>query len=232
MVFALQRFFHSLTRAADSLLGEVFQTRCLSCDRRSTYFLCDRCAWFPRLPIAPGSHRQAALLYREPWRTVLHTIKFEGKRQRLSVFKPLLIPEAFHFLPENPCIVPVPIHYSTLRTRGFNQSDWLAVQIAKATGLRLECDLLKKTKATEPQSLRKKGDRHKGLRHVYRCRNPSNVKAVLLVDDVYTSGATFEACERALKLGGVERVYCWTLFQSSLPTLYESIKEWPTPSEE
>jgi ComF family protein len=232
MVTALQGFLQSLVRAGDSLLAEAFQTRCVSCDKRSTYFLCEQCHWLPKIPLAPGSYRQAALLYREPWRTVLHSIKFHGKRQRLQVFQPLFTPEAFDFVPEKASVVPVPIHYSTLRARGFNQSEWLAIQVAKAARLPLECDLLRKKKATPPQSLRKKRDRHKGLSDVFQCENLQGTKAVLLVDDVFTSGATFEACERALRKGGVEQVYFWSLFQASLPKMPGLKKEKPTPWEE
>lgn len=229
MVTSLQRFLETLARAGDSFLAEVFQTRCIGCGERSTYFLCAQCDWLPKLSPVPGSHRQAALLYCEPWRTVLHSIKFHGKKQRLHFFKPLFVPESFEFLPEIACVVPVPIHYSTLRTRGFNQSEWLAVQISKALKLPLECDLLTKTKATPPQSLRKKRDRHKGMGGVFKCRNPKGIQAVLLVDDVYTSGATFEACEKALRKGGVERVYLWSLFQASLPRMAGLKKQKPTP---
>ena len=112
-------------------------------------------------------------------------------------------------------LVPVPLHRWRIWRRGFNQSALLAREVARRTGLPMHADLIERRKATPMLGGLGRAARARALRGVFAV--PSEKKGmlkgrtVLLVDDVYTSGATAAACARVLKRAGAARVIvlCW-----------------------
>jgi len=209
------RFSHLALGALDLALSDLFHSTCLGCDSLSRAPLCARCHWFPWLPEQAGSPVQAALDFQEPWREVLHRIKFGKHRELLRLFRPVVAAFDFGFVPPEAWVVPVPIHASTLRTRGFNQSETLAHWIAQSEGLRFAPDSLVKRRATEKQSTLNAEKRATNLvgSFEWRDRRPAPA-AVMLVDDVYTTGATYQACKEALRRAGMETPVIWTLFRA------------------
>jgi len=109
-------------------------------------------------------------------------------------------------------IIPVPLHVKRLKMRGFNQSLLLARGIRKRLGVRLDYTSLKRVAPTKPQAGLKSADRQANVSGAFTLSNPSVFKytRVLLVDDVYTTGATAAECSRVLKKAGAE-VYVVTL---------------------
>lgn len=110
-------------------------------------------------------------------------------------------------------IIPVPLHLSRLRWRGFNQS----LILARAIGLRINTPvdpwLLSRTRPTQPQTKLSREDRRANVRGAFRVNTPAlaKEKRFLLVDDVYTSGATVEECARTLYQNGARSVDVFTL---------------------
>jgi ComF family protein len=137
-------------------------------------------------------------------RAVVHAIKYEGRR---SLAKPLarLIQQRCHGVLEGvDAVVPVPLHPSRRRARGFNQ----AFDIARHLG---PCAIraLKRTRATPSQTGLPAAQRHRNMRRAFApaWRAPSLAgKIVLLVDDVSTTGATIDACARVLIEMGAREV--------------------------
>lgn len=193
--------------------SELFQASCLSCGRVAAKAICPTCTVWPWAAHHPGASSQSALTYQEPWRTVLHAIKLQRFFAFLDLFRPVFEQEDFTFIPQSTRIVPVPIHFSTLWERGFNQSEWLADELGRVTGYAVERDLLGKLKKTPPQRRLGKDRRARNWKGVFGCRKKA-AGSVVLVDDVQTSGETLRACEAALREGGAERVYSWTLFRA------------------
>ncbi len=162
------------------------------------------------------SHRHAfesgvALLnYDETARTSMVQIKYKNKREYLDFYGEALAARYEKQIRrmQVDAIVPVPVHRSRRRRRGFNQAELLAEVMGKRLGIPVAADALIRTKKTLPQKELSAMERLKNLSGAFLAgKIPSGTRSVLLVDDIYTTGSTMEACARALKNAGVEHVY-------------------------
>ncbi|HUL31202.1 MAG TPA: ComF family protein [Thermodesulfobacteriota bacterium] len=110
-------------------------------------------------------------------------------------------------------LIPVPLHPRRLRERGFNQSLLLATELSRRAGIPSSHGILKKKRATLPQVNLSGEEREKGLKGTFQVVEEKKLlgKSVLLLDDVYTTGATVNECSKALLSGGAERVDVLTL---------------------
>ena len=110
-------------------------------------------------------------------------------------------------------IIVVPVSNKRKKERGYNQSKLLAKEIAQIINVPVSDNIIKKVKDTVPQSTLNKEQRLENAKNVYRVTNIKKVlnRNILILDDIYTTGATVDACAGALKNAGVERVYCISL---------------------
>jgi ComF family protein len=101
-------------------------------------------------------------------------------------------------------IVPVPLHPDRRRERGYNQAELIARPLARRLRLNLETRLLVRTKPRPPRLVLSRSEHWKSVRGAYATREGARVDKlrILLVDDVLTTGATLDACSRALKKAG------------------------------
>jgi ComF family protein len=102
-------------------------------------------------------------------------------------------------------LVPVPLHHRRRRERGFNQSAELAHKLARCTG-RPYLNALRRTRYTSAQAGLDRAHRLKNLAGAFALRRKVKDRDVLLIDDVFTTGATAHACALVLKAGGARRV--------------------------
>ena len=93
-------------------------------------------------------------------------------------------------------IIPVPLHPSKKRQRGYNQSDLISMGISDASGIPVGTDILKRTTVTGTQTRKSRYDRWTNVNDIFRVTCPQRLegKHVLIVDDVITTGSTIEAC--------------------------------------
>jgi ComF family protein len=110
-------------------------------------------------------------------------------------------------------LVPVPLHRKRLRERGFNQALLLARELSRQTQIPYEARILQKKKATPPQVQLNGEEREEGVKGVFHVTRRDGVegKTILLIDDVYTTGATVNECSKVLIRGGAKRVDVLTL---------------------
>ncbi len=119
-------------------------------------------------------------------------------------------------LPAVDIIIPVSLHEKRLRQKEFNQSALLAKHIAKNLGIPMILDCLVKTRDTMPQVGLSAKARKRNIKKAYEIKNRERVygKSVMLIDDVYTTGATVRECSKVLKKAGATDIHVITLARS------------------
>jgi ComF family protein len=167
-------------------------------------------------------------LYTGKLRQAVLRVKFSGD-ERLGGHLGALLASTWDSLPhvvefDSPLIVPVPLHPSRRRERGFNQSEVLAGglvrQLAKrrdGSGPKLVGSCLRRKRATTPQTGLSVTARRENLRGAFEVANAEEIRGrlIVLVDDVMTTGATVSACARALKRAGVAKVMGLTVARAT-----------------
>lgn len=152
---------------------------------------------------------RSSLQFTRAARALVHAFKYE-RYVNIAPFFVALMHKTYLKNPEYleaDMFVPVPIHKSRLKERGFNQSALLAEGLAALSGV--PClDILSRDVKTKTQtSLDKKG-RLENIKGAFSCKDKKQIKgkAVILIDDVCTTGATLEECARVLKESGAREV--------------------------
>jgi ComF family protein len=107
-------------------------------------------------------------------------------------------------------LIPVPLHRSRLKKRGFNQSERIAVELSKRSGIPHEAALMR-WRATAPQVDLGADERAENVCGAFVARRMLTGQDVLLIDDVVTTGATLQACAHACRRVGASRVRALTL---------------------
>ena len=160
----------------------------------------------------PFDSARAVLAYGDIARKVALKLKY-GRRVGLARLVARHMARRLPTLDAPPLIVPVPLHRWRLWWRGFNQSALIAEHLGKACGLPVDKHALLRVRATQPLRSMQARQRAKAVAGAFALAKGHELKgrAVLLIDDVHTSGATAAACARALKRGGASSVHllCW-----------------------
>jgi ComF family protein len=153
--------------------------------------------------------------YQGPLREAIHRWKYEGKTYLTPLFAGWLSEGLHRYWNDIPfdLLIPVPLHSSRLRKRGFNQALLLVKELSHRTGIPYLKRALRKRTPTLPQVNLNGPEREKGVRGSFQTdeRDQLQGKSVLLIDDVYTTGATVNECSRVLVAGGAKEVYVLTL---------------------
>ncbi|MDE5825457.1 MAG: ComF family protein, partial [Lachnospiraceae bacterium] len=105
-------------------------------------------------------------------------------------------------------IIPVPVHASRKRSRGYNQAELVASELSRLTGIAMYVKLVQRTKRTAPQKELTIQERQNNLKKAFNIStNVVKLNKVILVDDIYTTGSTLDAIAIELKRHGVKAVY-------------------------
>jgi len=113
-------------------------------------------------------------------------------------------------------VVPVPLHPKRKKDRGFNQAQIIAKELARIKGIEAGDQLLLKIKNVPPQTSRTVEEREENVSGAFAVAEGEKIKgkAVLLIDDVYTTGSTIRECSSVLRNAGVKEVKALTVAQA------------------
>ena len=194
----------------------ILPAQCVGCGVNGTY-LCNVCIGAMERPIpmtvAPDAFSfnsvTSAFVYSDVTRIAVQRLKFRG----LRALAPLMAPPMAASVPRANAadvIVPVPLHPSRLRVRGYNQAELLAVGVSASLGLPLETNLLIRVRQGGTQVGAHATERQANVRDAFAGAPRADGLRVLLVDDVTTTNSTLDAAAGALKQAGAAAVDCLT----------------------
>lgn len=171
--------------------------------------VCGRCLRRP----PPLDEVHAACIYGTPLDRLLPRLKFHHDLAAGRLLANLMA-TAFAPLPlQGPApaaLIPIPLHATRLRRRGYDQALELARPLARQLGLPLVIDVLRRGRETAPQSRLDAAQRRRNLHGAFQTTGSTTLPPhVVLVDDVMTTGATLHAAAIALRRAGVARVDAW-----------------------
>jgi len=147
---------------------------------------------------------------------IIHSIKYKGSKEVLSDMPHWLkrVPQFKEFL-SGAHLVPVPLHRKREASRGFNQSLWIAQALEKEMGSAVQvADWMKRTKNTETQTRLEKKKRKNNVKNAFALKAGvclDSVNRIVLIDDVFTTGATLNACTEVWQDAGFDQVEVATL---------------------
>lgn len=156
---------------------------------------------------------------RSTLRTVLYRYKYDRDLAAVGPLAALLDARCPLALGGYDLVVPVPLHLARLRWRGFNQAQLLIAPLARRHGVRCDAFALERVRPTSPQVRLDAAARRRNVRGAFAVarRDAMRGRTVLLFDDVFTSGATVDACARALLDAGAAAVDVLTLAHAVVP---------------
>lgn len=157
---------------------------------------------------------RSVFYYTQPVKNIISKYKFHKNRDLYTSLSGFMVD-----ILEDTCwthidyIIPVPLHRQRLKERGFNQSEWLALGIYLRKGMKVMNHILIRKQNTLSQSSLKKQDRLLNIKGAFQVVKPDAIsgKNILLIDDIYTTGATINECSRTLKKYGANKIYALTL---------------------
>ncbi len=187
----------------DGILNE--HEVCEACEKEILY-----AAQMPQLSGLDGI--ACGLLYAAQGAELVKRLKYRNEKYLGEILAGYIkIPDAWQIH----CIVPVPLHPSRRRKRGYNQSEILAKHLGKSLGVPVEKHLLVRVKNTLPQAnITDAKKRAQNVKGAFLAIPASVGKSVLLLDDVITTGSTVEECAKALRRAGAKNVYACSVCRS------------------
>jgi ComF family protein len=182
--------------------GVMFEGICLDCREADFYFQKGRSAFLLK---GVGQRLIHELKYRKGWYL---------KADFMTILKKM---DSFLGFYRGATLVPVPLHTQRKRERGFNQSEWIASLLSSINPDSVVKNILERTKKTLSQTGLEREERCKNVEGAFRLKPGENIdkeQPYCLVDDVYTTGATLNACAKVLAIRGAKSISVITLGRS------------------
>jgi len=174
-------------------IGETEIEFCMDCRRKKHYFSQGRGLY--------EYSSAAASLYR---------FKYAGRREYAEFYSDEMVKHLGDTIRQwnAQVLVPVPIHRSRKHRRGYNQAEVLATALGRKLDIPVDAGLLKRVKKTVPQKFLDEQERQNNLKKAFKIgHNDVKWKTAIIVDDIYTTGSTIDACASVLLKTGIEKVY-------------------------
>ena len=159
--------------------------------------------------------KQHLFKYKDLIRDLILDYKFNDKSYLYKTFCEFIVKNKknLDFIKSYDIIIPVPIHSVRIRKRGYNQSTLIAKELARSFEMKVYTNVLLKIKNNKVQSTLNKKEREENTKNVYKLVKPEKIKnkKILLLDDIYTTGATANACTKELEKANVEKIGIFTI---------------------
>lgn len=215
------------------ILDLIYPKRCVSCGQLGTY-LCPDCLTkveFLQMQYCPGckfvakrglTHLkcrsktrldgiQSLAIYEGGVRQLIQKIKYKGAFDILSEVLPTFLQRVFLEFEPGLTLIPVPLHSDRLQYRGFNQATLLTQKLANYFNEPYFLNYLSRKRNTVSQTHLSRQERLLNLKDAFLASNEVRGKSFLLVDDVWTTGATLNEAARELKKKGANKIYAFTM---------------------
>ncbi len=161
---------------------------------------------------------RAALAYDDHARKLVLDLKRGGRRDGLPVFARWMAAAGEDALAKADFVAPAPMHWTRLAVRSFNQAAWLAQVLSRQCGKPWKPGALTRIKRRKSQAGLSASERRRNVGGAIKASARFDAKIIVVVDDVFTTGATLEACARALRKAGAAEVHGLTLARVVRPT--------------
>ena len=207
---------HNLTPQFKSLLNLFLKSGCLCCQRPTTTELCQDCTrqlqscqlsdrsnqWRGKLPVFAWG------VYGGTLKRAIASLKYDNQPQVAQILGSWLAQAWLSSLVTNKAliVVPIPLHADKQRQRGYNQAALLAQSFCQVTGLRLQQQGLERQRETQAQFRLSASEREQNLARAFRLGAGFRLcptQPVLLLDDIYTTGATARSAAQVLQNAGI-----------------------------
>ena len=213
----------------NKIIDYVYPKVCGFCNKIiSTEYTCKNCQ--EKLKYMYESERQlvsvnkyfdiliCAYKYKGIIRSKILQYKFKNKKYLYTTLSQRLIELLNMYSNEIDIIIPVPIHFMRAFNRGYNQSFLIARFIAKKIDKELKNNILKKVRNNKPQSLLTANKRKNNVYNAYKLIRADAIKGktILLIDDIYTTGATVNECSKVLKENGAKKIIVATVAKATI----------------
>lgn len=171
---------------------------CMDCRGREASFECGYGLW----------------VYDSAMKASIGRFKYRGRREYAGYYAQEMYRQYGGWIEQTgaQALIPVPVHRKRYRKRGYNQAALIARQLGRLSGIPVREQLLLRCRDTLPQKELSVKERRENLKNAFLLNNlPEELNQIpecaILVDDIYTTGCTLEACARVLRDAGVHRVY-------------------------
>ncbi|MBX7236853.1 MAG: ComF family protein [Caldilineales bacterium] len=235
----------------------IFPPRCVNCRRLGSHFcrrcrdqatligddICVRCGnpttrrctchECQQAPSDPLRGMRGVVFYGGPMAFAIQGFKYQGhkalSRPLAAFLTSYLQTHALSF----DTLVPVPLHPDRLAFRGYNQSELLAQEVARASRLPVRTDLIYRARHTQPQATLNRRQRLENVRDAFLPVQPGLLhgERVLLIDDVCTTGSTLKACAQALHEAGAGEIWALAVARARPKTPPEPWQRGLSPAE-
>ncbi len=214
------------------LLQDESQLICISCESRLLYnsgpvcLKCGKPVEYEETEYCYDCYKKkhhyergySVFLYDDIMKQLIGDFKYRNKKEYADLFVHRIVERRGRAITELglDAIIPIPVHPAKKRYRGYNQAQVLSEGIGKALSIPVVSDILKRNRNTMPQKQLNDIERLRNLEKAFIFDERNTKKAeklgirlqkVLLVDDIYTTGSTMEACTKILLANGVSTVY-------------------------
>lgn len=204
----------------EKFLDLIYKKRCYFC--KSSAFslkMCPKC--YEKLEfndiganrIIEGTDVYSAGYYTKELQKLIRGVKYH-KQKELAYYQAKFMYDYFLKIPQlqnkNFLLIPVPLHTKRLKKRGYNHMELVCEEFSKLTGFQYDFNLITRCKNTKPQYNLSRAERLKNLQNAFIInKSDYNKTPILLLDDICTTGSTFEEIIKTLKNSGINEITCF-----------------------